>query len=212
MTYLDLARAERLEFADLLAGLTPDQWDGPSLCAGWAVRDVVAHCVSFEGLSARELTARFVRGRLQTDRINALAVAALADRTTDQLIVLLRDNAQPHGLGAGFGGRIALTDNMIHQQDIRRPLGMPRTVPAERLGVALDFVRCAPTIRGAWRARGVRLVATDLDWSHGGGPEVHGAGEALLMIMAGRPAALADLGGPGVATLAARVPSPAADP
>ena len=212
MTYLDLARAERLDFADLLAGLTPEQWVGPSLCAGWTVRDVMAHCVSFEGLSARELTARFLKGRLQTDRINALAVAALADRTTDQLIALLRDNAEPHGLGAGFGGRIALTDNMIHQQDIRRPLRLPRAVPSERLAVALDFVRFAPTIRGAWRARGVRLVATDVDWSQGGGPEVHGTGEALLMIMAGRSDALADLDGPGVPTLAARVPSPAAGP
>jgi hypothetical protein len=71
--------------------------------------------------------------------------------------------------------------------------------------VALDFVRYAPTIRGAWRARGVRLVATDVDWSHGRGPEVRGPGEALLMIMAGRPDALADLDGPGVVTVASRV-------
>ena len=84
---------------------------------------------------------------------------------------------------------------MIHQQDIRRPLRLPRTIPAERLRAALDFVRYAPTIRGAWRARGVRLVATDVDWSHGKGPEVRGTGEALLMIMAGRPDALADLDG-----------------
>jgi hypothetical protein len=52
------------------------------------------------------------------------------------------------------------------------------------------------------QARGVRLVATDLDWSHGNGPEVRGSGEALLMAMAGRPAALDDLDGPGKAKLA----------
>lgn len=205
MTALDLARREREEFADFLSGLTPEQWDRPSLCSGWSVRDVVAHCVSFEGLTARELATRFVKGRLQTDRINALAVAALADQPTDRLVGILRDNAEPHGLGGGFGGRVALTDNMIHQQDIRRPLAMPRQIPAERLGAALDFVRYAPTIRGAWRARGVRLVATDVDWSHGKGPEVRGTGEALLMIMAGRPDALADLDGAGVVRLAARV-------
>jgi uncharacterized protein (TIGR03083 family) len=201
----ELARLEREDFADFLARLTPEQWDSPSLCADWSVRDVVAHCVSFEGLSPRELTARFVKGRLQTDRINALAVADLADRSTAQLIAILRDNAEPRGLGAGFGGRIALTDNMIHQQDIRRPLGLGRRIPAERLCVALDFVRYAPTIRGAWRTRRVRLVATDVDWSHGRGPEVRGPGEALLMIMAGRPDALADLDGPGVVTVASRV-------
>ena len=169
MTSLELARAERLAFADFLVGLTPEQWAAPSLCQGWTVRDV-------------------------------------ADRSTADLVGLLRANAVPSRLGAGFGGRVALTDNMIHQQDIRRPLGLARTIPAERLGVALDFVRYAPTIRGAWRVRGLRLVATDLDWTHGkGGPELRGAAEALLMTMAGRPNALLDLVGPGVPVLAARL-------
>jgi uncharacterized protein (TIGR03083 family) len=205
MTYLELARAEREDFADFLDGLAPEQWDDRSLCAGWSVRDVAAHCVSFEGLSPGKLAARFLEGRLQTDRINELAVADLADRPTEQLIALLRDNATPHGLGAGFGGRVALTDNMIHQQDIRRPLGLTRTIPADRLRAALDFVRFAPTIRGAWQARGVKLVATDLDWSFGRGPEVSGAGEALLLAMAGRQDAVADLDGPGTQKLAARL-------
>ena len=103
---------------------------------------------------------------------------------------MIRTDTEPHGLTGGFGGRIALTDGMIHQQDIRRSIGLPRTIDPERLRTALDFARFAPTIRGAWRARGVRLVATDLDWAHGKGPEVRGTGEALLMAMAGRRAAL----------------------
>ena len=88
------------------------------------------------------------------DRINGLGVDDLAQRSAEQLVAVLRDNAEPHGLGAGFGGRVALTDNMIHQQDIRRPLGIARTIPVERLCAALDFVRFSPTIRGAWLARG----------------------------------------------------------
>jgi uncharacterized protein (TIGR03083 family) len=205
VTALDLARDERIEFADFLAGLTPEQWDAPTLCTGWRVRDVAAHVVSFEGMTPRELTARFLKGRLQMDRINGLGVGDLADRSPEQLIALLRDNAEPRGMGAGFGGRVALTDNMIHQQDIRRPLGLARTIPVERLCAALDFVRYSPTIRGAWRVRGVRLIATDVDWSHGKGPEVRGPGEALLMVMAGRPDALRDLDGPGLAILSSHV-------
>jgi uncharacterized protein (TIGR03083 family) len=205
VTALDQAQQEREDFARFLDDLTPEQWRTPSLCAGWSVRDVVAHCVSFEGLPPRELAMRFVKGRLQTDRINGLAVACLADRTPAELVAILRNNARPTGLGAGFGGKVALTDNMIHQQDIRRPLGLTRVIAPERLTTALDFVRYAPTIRGAWRVRGMRLVATDLDWSHGKGPEVRGPGEALLMVMAGRPDALADLDGPGGAVIAARL-------
>ena len=52
---------------------------------------------------------------------------------------------------------------------------------------------------------GLRLVATDLSWSKGDGPEVAGTGEALLMAIAGRAAAIRDLTGPGVAILAERL-------
>lgn len=204
MDALTLARDERLEFADFLAGLTAEQWLAPTLCSKWRVRDVVAHTMSYEGLSTPALVTRFLRGFLVVDRINALTVADMSDRSTDELVDMVRRHATPSGLGAGFGGRIALTDNMIHQQDIRRPLGMPRVIAADRLRVALDFARTAPLIRGAWRARGVRLVATDLDWAAGKGPEVRGPGEALLMTMAGRADGLRNLDGPGLATLSTR--------
>ncbi len=68
-----------------------------------------------------------------------------------------------------FGGRIVLADTLIHHQDLRRPLGVPRDVPAERLLVALPLAMLAPVVGGAWHVRGVRLVATDLDWSRGPG-------------------------------------------
>ena len=51
---------------------------------------------------------------------------------------------------------------------------------------------------------GLRLRATDLDWSAGDGPEVAGPGEALALAMTGRGVALADLSGEGVAVLEAR--------
>jgi uncharacterized protein (TIGR03083 family) len=199
-----MARDERAEFASFLAGLSPAQWDSPTLCDRWSVREVAIHTVSYDELDTSGLVRRFAKGRLNVDRINAIAVADYADRSPEQIVALIRANTEPTGLTGGFGGRIALTDGMIHQQDIRRSIGMPRTIDPERLRTALDFARYAPTLRGAWRARGVQLVATDLDWSHGRGPQVRGTGEALLMAMAGRPAALADLDGPGKAKLAQR--------
>lgn len=200
-----MARDERTEFATFLEGLTPEQWNAASLCEGWRVRDVAVHTVSYDELSTGGLVRRFVKGRLSTERINAIGVDDYADRSTEQIVAMIRSCAEPHGLTGGFGGRIALTDGMIHQQDIRRPLGLPRTIDPERLCTALDFARWAPTIRGAWRVRGTRLVATDLDWSAGIGDEVRGTGEALLMAMAGRRAALDDLQGPGKVKLAAQI-------
>jgi uncharacterized protein (TIGR03083 family) len=205
MSTKQMARDEREEFAALLDGLTPQQWTSPTLCEQWRVREVAVHTVSYDELSTAGLVGRFLKGRLNTDRINAIGVADYADSAPEQITAMIRAHAEPHGLTEGFGGRIALTDGMIHQQDIRRSVGIPRTIDQERLRTALDFARFAPTIRGAWRARGVRLVATDLDWSHGSGPEVRGSGEALLMAMAGRRAALDDLDGPGKAKFAQRL-------
>ena len=205
MPWLDLAQAERMDFAAFLESLTPEQWDAPTLCDRWSVRQVAAHAISFDELTLGQLARRFMKGLLVTSRINGIGVADYADRTREQLVALIREHARPHGLTAGFGGRVALTDNMIHQQDIRRALDIARTIPADRLRTALDFALIAPTIRGARRAKGVRLVATDLDWSHGGGAEVRGTGEAVLMAIAGRRDALKDLSGPGHDRLAGRI-------
>ncbi len=202
---MSLAREERAELADLLATLTPAQWEAPSLCTGWRVRDVVAHMYSYEELGPVGLVGRFVRGGLRLDRVNAAGVAAYADRSPDDLLALVRDHQQPRGLTAGFGGRIALTDGVIHHQDIRRPLGLPRDIPAERMRVVLEFARTAPTIGAAKRVRGLTLVATDLDWRAGSGPVVEGPAEPLLMAVAGRRGVAGELTGPGLETLAARI-------
>jgi uncharacterized protein (TIGR03083 family) len=200
-----MACEERQDFADLLAGLSPDQWEQPSLCERWRVRDVVAHVLSYEELSRWGLVMRFAKGGFLPNRVNAVGVAEYATRSPEQLTELARVSIRPRGLTAGFGGMIALVDGMIHQQDIRRPLGIPRTIPSARLRAVLNYSLTVPAVRGAKRSRRVRLVATDLDWSHGDGPDVRGSGEALLMAMAARPDALGDLEGPGKATLAQNI-------
>jgi uncharacterized protein (TIGR03083 family) len=201
---MSMAQAERADLADFLTTLTPQDWRAPSLCSKWTVKDVVAHVVSYEDLGALGLLERFVKGRIV--RANQVGVDEFAALSPDQLLAFLRDHLQPRGLTARFGGMIALVDGTIHHQDIRRSLGRPRSVPADRLERVLDLVPGNPRLGAGRRIRGLRLRASDVDWTHGNGPEVIGPGEALLMAMTGRRAALADLTGPGHATLAARLP------
>ena len=202
-----LARAERADLTDLLASLTPAQWDAPSLCAGWRVRDVVAHMYSYDELGLAGLVGRFIKGGILPDRVNAVGVAAYADHSPDELLALARKHQQPKGLTAGFGGKIALTDGTIHHQDIRRPLGLPRDIPADRIRVVLEFARTAPTIGASRRVRGLTLVASDLGWTAGSGPAVEGTAEALLMAIAGRRGVAEELTGPGQPTIAERIGS-----
>jgi len=203
--FMAMATAERAEIADLLGSLCPEQWEAPTLCEHWRVRDVVAHMISFEDLGLWGTVGRMVRGRFVSGGPNAIGVAEYADRSPDELVALVKDHLRPRGLTAGFGGRIALTDGTIHHQDIRRPLGLPRQIPPERLAVVLDFARTAPTISAAKRIKGLTLSATDLDWRTGSGPLVEGPGEPLLMALAGRRGVTGELSGDGVAVLADRI-------
>ena len=200
---LEMATAERTDLADLLETLTPGQWEAPSLCEGWRVRDVVAHVMSFDGVSLLGMFRRAIRGRIL--HINQVGVDELESLTTEQLLHRLRAHLRPQGLATILGGRLALLDVTIHHQDIRRPLGMPRQIPAERLRWVLGASLCSPELP-AWRlARGIRLTPTDLDWTHGSGPEVTGPAEAVLMAITGRRSAIGELAGPGQPVLAHRL-------
>lgn len=200
-----LAEQERQDLGDFLSGLEAEQWEAPSLCEGWRVRDVVAHIVSYGHLGVTGLAKRFVQGRLLLTRINSLGVAELDSATPAELLALLRRHTKPQGPLAAFGGRIALVDGLIHHQDIRRPLGLPRQVPRDRLEQALPFAMIAPPLRVGWHVRGVRLVANDLDWAAGRGPEAQGPGEAILLCIAGRRGLAHELTGPGAEVLVQRL-------
>ena len=198
-----MATAERTDLANFLATLTPDEWEAQSLCERWRVRDVVAHVMSFDGVSLLGILRRVIRGRIIY--ANQVAVDELASLSTEQLLDRLRARLRPQGLATTFGGRLALLDVTIHHQDIRRPLGVPRQIPAERLRRVLGDSLRTPELPGWHLARGVRLTATDLDWSHGRGPEVSGPAEALLMALSGRQSAVGELTGPGQQILVRRL-------
>ena len=200
---MEFARAERTDIARFLATLTPEQWQAPSLCTDWSVKDVVAHVYSYEGLGKPALIRRFAKGLIV--RTNQVGVDELAPLSIRQLIELADNNIQPRGLTAGFGGMIALVDGTVHHQDIRRALGLPRVIPPDRLRRVVESIPGNPRLGAGRRIRGLRLRADDIDWTHGDGPEVTGPGEALMMAMTGRRDALPELGGAGQATLAARL-------
>jgi uncharacterized protein (TIGR03083 family) len=202
---MDMGIAERTDLADYLATLTREQWEEPSLCAGWRVRDVVAHAISYDDLTWSGVLKRAARAGFKPGAINELGIAESRARSTDELLGRLRAHLRPTGPVTVMGGMIVLTDALIHHQDIRRPLGHPRAVPPERLSAVLDLAFKAPPVGAKKRGTGLRLVATDLDWSRGEGPEVRGPAEALLMTLAGRSAGFTELEGEGKTTLVSRL-------
>ena len=205
MSLTRLAEAERRDLAGLLADLSVDEWNAASLCAGWRVREVVAHLFSFEELSVFQIAGLAVLGGFHRDRVNELALAPIRDMPPALLVATANTHITPRPLTAGFGGGLALAACMIHQQDIRRPLRRPRTIPDERVRAALGIALHSRALGVRRVAQRLRLVATDLDFTAGTGLEVRGPAEALLMCVAGRSVALADCSGPGLVELQARL-------
>ena len=200
-----LAAAERRDLADYVADLSATEWELPSLCSGWTVRDVVAHVPAYDELSWPDVLKLMARSRFSLARSNAELLARSRRLGRGDLVTRLRTHAVRRGFITLFGSAIALTDAMVHHQDIRRALGHPRTVPEDRLVAVLNFLPYARALPAPANVRNLRLVASDLDWTHGNGPEVVGPGEALVVALVGRPDALRELSGHGVATLKRRL-------
>lgn len=217
-TVYRIATANRLLAADMFAGLTPEQWRTPSLCAGWTVREVAAHLL--EPLETKvnmlELVALLVRYRGSLDRMVDETARAVAARPTDELVTDLREHASTRLAPPVIGPLGPMTDTCIHLRDAARPLGLDVCPPPAHWRPALDFLVSKPASKGFIprdRLVGLRLVATDQDWQHGDGAEIRGSSEAIAMAVSGRPAALGDLAGPGTDVLRLRIaPSSPARP
>ncbi|HEX2737968.1 MAG TPA: DinB family protein, partial [Acidimicrobiia bacterium] len=118
----------------------------------------------------------------------------------------LTTKEKPGGLARVIKTHERFTDHLIHQQDIRRPMNKPREIPRERLVAALDALpRIGGFLKSNQKAKGLRFVATDIDYTLGDGPEVRGPAESLILAISGRPVALPELEGEGLATLRERV-------
>jgi len=196
---------ERRATADLLAGLTVEQWAQPSLCSAWTVKDVAVHLVPTTGKGMGEFVWATVRARGNVHRASESLVARYAAAMTPaEIIGKLRADAEDRFAPPGVGALGPYTDVLVHRLDIAVPLGIEVDRPVEPWRVCLDFLVSNKGRRGfVKRGRpALTLRASDLDWSHGSGPEVTGPAAALGLSLCGRSALLDRLSGPGRESLA----------
>jgi uncharacterized protein (TIGR03083 family) len=205
--YRRMHDAENAEFSAFLHSLADADWDRPSLCDGWRVRDVVGHILYGNEMRLATLPFRLARYGFSSDKSGKAYSIARAEGRTPADLVRAFDARDPWaGTCKVFPPKLTLVDRLVHQQDIRRAIDEPRTIPAERVLAVLDATPTLGSVFGArQRTKGLRFIADDVDWSWGDGPEVTGPGEALLMAMLGRGDALRDLKGDGRETFASRV-------
>jgi uncharacterized protein (TIGR03083 family) len=194
----------RLAIADILGRLTGEQWESPSLCSQWRVRDVVAH-LTLVVVPPRtsELLFQALRAGGRFHRLNTQLAISRAARPTSVLVNDLRQHAASRAVPVVSSQANLLLDVLVHGQDIAVPLGLDLPVEVDAAVEAADRIwSMGWPFWARRRLRGLRLVATDARWERGAGPEVRGSLRALLLLLTGRTrAALPSLTGPGVSKL-----------
>jgi uncharacterized protein (TIGR03083 family) len=202
-----LIATERHRVADMFDGLDESQWATQSLCSEWTVRDIAGHligpfCVSVPRFVVRSIfSGGFHRYSVKLSR-------QLGRRPPAEITAILRANAEGRYAPPGTGVLAALTDLAVHTRDAAQPLGLDVTASFDAWRGTLEFLSSERARRGfvpPTRLVGLRLRATDQDWSAGDGPEVTGPSGALALAMSGRWVALHDLAGDGLPTLRARL-------
>ena len=198
--------------AALGRSLSPSQWQSPSLCEGWRVCDVFGH-MTYGGVTPmhKVLPILLFKHRGNLNRGSATESVRYANSHPQDVVMaeFVRSSNHPVGIGKVIKPADLHVDHIVHELDVRRPLGLASEWTDGDLRAALDAAVRAknPLIAPAKVAKGFHLVASDLDWSHGpdDGPEVTGPAEDLLLALCGRPLGLAALSGDGVAELTERI-------
>lgn len=195
---------ERGSLADDLSGLDEADWETPSWCDGWTVRDTVAHLISTAEMTPPKFLAKMLASGFDFQRMTSKEIEDKRGGDPAEQVLRLRADRDrrtaPPGPKASWLG-----ETIVHSEDVRRPLGITRSYPMDAVVAVADFYKRSNVLIGSKkRIAGVTLTATDTDWSYGSGPTVQGPMLSLVLAMTGRRPALDDLTGDGVATLRGR--------
>ena len=187
-TIQDMIAAQRGELAAVLGELPAGRWDAATLCAGWRVREVVAHITMPFRYSAPRFMAELARSRgrfsQMADRVARRDAASLS---AAELAEAVRSNVGHPWMPPGGGFEGALAHDVIHGLDITVPLGLAFVVPEDRLRLVLPASLAERSVRYfGTELSGIELRATDLDWSLGSGAPLTGAAQDLLLALCGR--------------------------
>jgi uncharacterized protein (TIGR03083 family) len=184
--------AELAELADIVEALDPSDWDAPSLCAGWRVREVVAHVTMPTRWSVPAVMLGMVRARFRWNVLSDRAARKDAQLSTTQLVTPRPFEFLSVGPPPGGGAQGALVHAVVHGLDITVARGIDRQLPPQRMRLVLDGLLDPKSLRHF----GVDLVdtqlrATDLDWSHGSGRLVTKTAHELVLALSGRSSLVA---------------------
>ena len=193
-----MAGSELVGLADVLAGLTPEQWEMQSLCAGWRVREVVAHITMPTRMSSFRFLVEMAKDRGNFNRMADRIARRDAHLANEVLVAAVRSEELRRWKPPGGGARGALVHAVVHGLDVTEALGIPRTAPLRPLLEVLAQLTGPKSAKFfGTDLEGLRLEASDIDWSVGQGRMVNGPAQDLVLALSGRPSVPGRLTGDG---------------
>lgn len=180
---------ERASLADLLEGLSPQEWETRTRCGDWRVRDVAAHLTVAARFSRGRVVREMVRARGNWNRMIHDSAVREADAPVTEIVAGLRSIIGSRRLAPTTSPHEPLLDLLVHGQDIALALGRARPVPPVAARDAADRVWTMRFPPRPWPLPKARLVATDIAWTRGAGEEIRGPVTSLLLLLTGRPEA-----------------------
>jgi uncharacterized protein (TIGR03083 family) len=199
-------KSDREAFADYLEALSTEDWNKPSLCEGWTVKDVALHMLVIPTFSKGQVFRAFAGSGFNLDKMSAKLIGKLsATMSPDQIVATTRESAGSETSPPGLKPLGVFGEVLIHTTDASAALDEPLDLPVEHYVTGLEYAKGVDPVLGAKkRVAGLKLQATDAEWTTGDGPLVQGDAKHLLSAMTGRTASFDSLTGDGVAIMKLR--------
>lgn len=202
--FMAMVPGERRSLSEYLATLSADQWTAQTPCAKWNVQQLTGHLVAAAKITAPHFFGGLIKSGFSFDKFIECDLAKYAEGTPADMMArfnsIIDSNRKPPG-----PAYVAFGEIMVHGEDIRRATGTRGEYKPEHLvALAEAYKTTGAPLNGKKRSAGLKLTATDVDWSTGSGPEVQGPCMALIRAMTGRPDGLEECSGDGLATLTSR--------
>ena len=200
-----LIAEERTSLLGKFESLRDDQWDTPSLCGDWTLRQLLGHLVIAADPPVGRFLGEMVKAGGRFPVAQGRLARAEASRATTELVARYRERIGARRTPPGFGPSAPYADVVIHSFDAQIPLGLPSERPPERYEPPLGLLmtRKALAFFVPPGRPEVRWVADDHTWVAGTGAEVHGTMADLMLAASGRSARVEALSGPGQSALVA---------
>lgn len=196
---------ERSDLADLMETFTDHDWETPSLCEAWRVREVAAH-LTLATMAAGPGMVAFARSGFRFNAMIRDTAVRQAELPVEEFPARLRAMLGSRRKAPTVSMIEPMLDALVHGQDIAVPLGRSREMPPEAAATAVQRAwSMGFPFRAQKRLRGFTLAASDHAWSAGEGPRVEAPVSALLMLVTGRDVVLPELSGPGADALRDRL-------